>query len=612
MRIEDYALIGDMHTAALVGRDGSVDWLCLPRFDSGACFAALLGGPKAGRWLLAPAHGRPSTGRRYRDGTLVLETEWDAPEGCVRVLDFMPPRGEAPDVVRIVEGVRGRVEMRMEMVLRFDYGNVAPWVRGEDGELAAVAGPNATWLRAPVTLRHERRPHRTTASFAVSAGERVPFVLTWRESWLGRPDPADPMDSLAGAGRMWKEWLGRCTYEGEYEEAVRSSLLTLKALTYAPTGGLVAAATTSLPEQLGGPRNWDYRYSWLRDATFTLQALMRAGYDEEATAWRDWLLRTVAGDPADLQIMYTIEGARRIPEWTVGWLPGYEGSRPVRVGNAASRQFQLDVYGEVIDCLHLAREEGLGADEQAWDVQCALMEYLEGAWKEPDNGLWEMRGPRRDFTHSKILAWVAADRMVSAVERQGMDGPVARWRALREEIHHDVCTRGYDPGRTTFTQYYGSKGLDAALLLIPRLGFLPIDDPRVSGTVDAVRRELMEDGFVLRYRQKADDVDGLPGGEGTFVACSFWLADALALLGRTQESRRLFERLLSLRNDVGLLSEEYDVTARRQIGNVPQAYSHVSIVNTAAALARGGDARTPRARRHPADGAAVTGGKGGR
>ncbi|MEU6412058.1 glycoside hydrolase family 15 protein [Microbispora sp. NPDC046933] len=585
MRIEDYALIGDMHTAALVGRDGSVDWLCLPRFDSGACFAALLGGRAAGRWLLAPAGGGTCTGRRYRDGTLVLETTWDMPGGCVRVLDFMPPRGEAPDLVRIVEGVRGRVEMRTELLLRFEYGDVIPWVRHRGGELAVVAGPNAAWLQSPVELTHDSQLRGTTASFTVAAGDRVPFVLTWQQSWQGRPRRLEAAEELAATDRLWKQWLGRCRYQGEYGEAVGSSLLALKALTYAPTGGIVAAPTTSLPELIGGPRNWDYRYSWLRDASFTLQALMGAGYGDEATAWRDWLLRAVAGDPADLQIMYAVDGSRHMPEWTVDWLRGYEGSRPVRVGNAASRQFQLDVYGEVIDCLHRAREAGLRPDEEAWDLQCALMEYLEGAWREPDNGLWEVRGPRRDFVHSKVLAWVAADRMVRSVEKQGLGGPAGRWRTLREEIHRDVCAHGYDADRNTFTQFYGSKGLDAALLLIPRLGFLPLDDPRVAGTVDAVCRELTEDGLVLRYRPEADDVDRLPGGEGVFIACSFWLAHALALLGRRDRSRRLFDRLLSLRNDVGLLSEEYDVGRGRQAGNFPQAYSHVSIVNTAQALA---------------------------
>ncbi|WP_405085810.1 glycoside hydrolase family 15 protein [Microbispora sp. NBC_01389] len=585
MRIEDYAIVGDMHTAALVGRDGSVDWLCLPRFDSGACFAALLGGHRAGRWLLAPAAGGMCAGRRYRDGTLVLETTWDAPGGRVRVLDFMPPREEAPDVVRIVEGVRGRVEMRTELLLRFDYGEVVPWTRGRGGELAVIAGPDAAWLQSPVPLTQESRRSAATASFTVAAGERVPFVLTWQESWRSRPRRLEAAEELATTERVWREWLGRCRHRGDYAEAVSGSLVTLKALTYAPTGGIVAAPTTSLPERIGGSRNWDYRYSWLRDAAFTLRALMEAGYAEEATAWRDWLLRAVAGDPADLQIMYTIDGGRRMPERTLDRLPGYEGSRPVRVGNSAARQFQLDVYGEVIDCLYQAREAGLGPEEDAWDLQRAFMDYLEGAWREPGNGLWEVRGPRRPFVHAKVLAWVAADRMVASVERQGLDGPVDRWRALREEIHRDVCAHGYDPGRNTFTQFYGSRGLDAALLLIPRLGFLPLDDPRVAGTVDAVCRELTEGGFVLRYRPEADKVDRLPGGEGVFVPCSFWLAHALALLGRRRRARTLFERLLSLRNDVGLLAEEYDPGRRRQVGNFPQAYSHVSIVNTAAALA---------------------------
>ncbi|MEV6862769.1 glycoside hydrolase family 15 protein [Streptosporangium subroseum] len=599
MRIEDYALIGDRHTAALVGHDGSVDWLCLPRFDSGACFAALLDGPRAGRWLLAPTGRQTCTGRRYRGDTLVLETTWDSPGGCVRVVDFMPARGEAPNVVRIVEGVRGSVEMRSELLLRFDYGHVVPWVQYDGRQLAVIAGPDAAWLQSPVRLRHDRRRHHTAATFTVSAGERVPLVLTWQSSWLPRPQPIDALESLAGTEEMWTRWLRRCRYDGEYGEAVRRGLLTLKALTYAPTGGIVAAPTASLPEELGGCRNWDYRYSWLRDATFILQTLMQAGYATEAAAWRGWLLRAVAGKPADLQITYTVDGARRIPEWTPGWLGGYEGSRPVRVGNAASTQFQLDVYGEVIDCLQLGREVGIDLDDDAWDLQLAFMDYLEGNWKEPDNGLWEMRGPRRDFVHSKILAWVAADRMVSAVEDYGRDGPVDRWRALRTEIHRDVCSRGYDPDRNTFTQYYGSKDLDAALLLIPRLGFLPPGDPRVAGTVDAIQHELVQEGLVLRYRSGPGDMDGLSGGEGTFLACSFWLADALTLLGRGRQARQLFERLLALRNDVGLLSEEYDVVHHRQVGNFPQAYSHVSIVNTAYVLAGEWDSRTRRARHHP-------------
>ncbi|NUP03806.1 MAG: glycoside hydrolase family 15 protein [Nonomuraea sp.] len=587
MRIEDYAMIGDMHTAALVGRDGSVDWLCLPRFDSPACFAALLDDARAGRWLLAPAGAGHATSRRYREGTLILETTWDHPGGSVRVIDFMPPRGEAPDVVRIVEGVRGRVEMGMELTLRFDYGRDIPWLRYEHGLLAAVAGGDATWLRTPVELRADADNHRTTASFTVGEGERVPFALTWQQSWLPKPAPVNPEEALADTERLWREWSDRCGYRGDHEEAVRASLLVLKALTYAPTGGLVAAATSSLPEQLGGPRNWDYRYCWLRDATFTLQAMMTAGYEAEARAWREWLLRAVAGHPADLQIMYTVEGGRRIPEWHADWLAGYEGSRPVRVGNAASGQLQLDVYGETLDCLHLARRTGLAIDDEAWDLQHALMNYLEGIWDQPDNGLWETRGPRRHFTHSKVLAWVAADRMIQTIDRFGVHGPAGRWRALREEIHRDVCARGYDAARNTFTQYYGSTGLDAALLLIPRLGFLPAGDPRVAGTIDAVRRELVHDGLVLRYQPRTENVDGLPGGEGTFLACSFWLADALAMTGRRREAADLFERLLTLRNDVGLLAEEYDTVHHRQVGNFPQAYSHVSVVNTATALTGG-------------------------
>ncbi|MFG1707773.1 glycoside hydrolase family 15 protein [Nonomuraea sp. M3C6] len=583
MRIEDYALIGDMHTAALVGRDGSIDWLCLPRFDSAACFAALLDEPRAGRWLLAPADGQARPRRRYRDDTLILETTWDSPGGCVRVLDFMPPRGQAPDVVRIVEGVRGRVELRTELALRFDYGSIVPWTRHDGGRLAAIAGPDSAWLDAPVPLAEENGT--TTARFAVSEGDRLPFVLTWHQSWLPRPAKVDPFDALDDTERLWTGWLRACAYQGEYAQAVRRSLLTLKALTYGPTGGVVAAPTTSLPECVGGPRNWDYRYSWLRDAAFTLRALLTSGYDDEATAWRDWLLRAVAGDPADLQIMYTVDGTRRIPEWRADWLRGYEDSRPVRVGNAASDQVQLDVYGEVLDCLYQGRQAGLFHDAAAWDLQRDLLDYLEGHWRDPDHGLWEVRGPPRHFVHSKVLAWVAVDRMIRTVEQQVHTGPTDRWKALREEIHREVCERGYDPERNTFTQFYGSRGLDAALLLIPRLGFLHPSDERVAGTVEAVRQELARDGLVLRHRHDLDNLDELAGGEGTFLACSFWLADALALLGRGDEARELFERLLDLRNDVGLLAEEYDTVLGRQVGNFPQAYSHVAVVNTASALA---------------------------
>jgi GH15 family glucan-1,4-alpha-glucosidase len=589
--IEDYGLIGDLQTAALVGRDGSIDWLSLPRFDSPACFAALLGGAENGRWLLAPASGGSCSSRRYRGDTLVLETTWDTPDGTVRVVDLMPPRGEAADVVRIVEGVSGRVPMRMDLVLRFDYGHVVPWVRHVDGEFAAVAGPDAVWLRTPVELVGTHQA--TRAEFEVAAGDSVPFVLTYAASHLPRPRPVDAATALAGTRSFWADWMAHCSYDGEWGEAVRRSLLTLKALTYAPTGGIVAAATTSLPEELGGSRNWDYRYCWLRDATFTLQALLGTGYEKEARAWREWLLRAVAGDPADLRIMYALDGTRRIPEYQLDWLAGYAGSSPVRVGNAAAAQFQLDVWGEVLDGLHWSRASGLTPTEDAWALQCALLDFLEGHWDSPDNSLWEVRGPRRDFVHSKAMAWAGLDRGVQAVERFGLDGPVDRWRRLRQEVHDDVCAKGYDADRGTFTQFYGSKGLDAALLLLPRVGFLPPDDPRVVGTVDAVQRELSQDGLLLRYHPDADGgVDGLAGHESPFLACSFWLADALSMTGRQREARTLFERLLGLRSDLGLLSEEYDTHAGRQIGNTPQAFSHVGLVNTACQLQ--GDSRRTR------------------
>jgi GH15 family glucan-1,4-alpha-glucosidase len=579
-KIEDYGLIGDLQSAALVGRDGSIDWLCLPRFDSPACFAALLDDDSAGRWLLAPVDGGACTRRRYRDDSLVLETEWETPDGTVRVIDLMPPRGEAPDVVRIVEGVSGRVSMRTELLLRFDYGHVTPWVRSVEGTWSAVAGPAAVWLAAPVAVDHHDQV--LDASFEVSAGDRVPFVLTYAESYGERPRVVDPEKALVQTLDFWSDWLDHCRYDGRWGDAVRRSVVTLKALTYAPTGGIVAAATTSLPEDLGGSRNWDYRFCWLRDATFTLQALLGTGYVREARAWRDWLLRAVAGDPADLRIMYALDGSRRIPEYEVPWLSGYEGSSPVRVGNAAAQQFQLDVWGEVLDGLHLGRLAGLSSTPDAWSMQRALLDFLEGAWDRPDNSLWEVRGPQRQFVHSKVMAWAGMDRAVQAVERFGLDGPVDRWRKLRQEIHDDVCAKGFDADRNTFTQFYGSHGLDAALLLIPRVGFLPWDDPRVSGTVDAVARELDHDGFLLRYRADADGgVDGLPGTEGAFLACTFWLADAYTGLQRTQEAEQLFERLLDLRNDLGLLSEEYDVAAKRQVGNTPQAFSHVGLVNVA-------------------------------
>jgi GH15 family glucan-1,4-alpha-glucosidase len=580
-RIEDYAMIGDLHTAALVGRDGSIDWLCLPRFDSPACFAALLDTERAGHWRLAPASGGTCTSRRYRGDSLVLETEWTGPDGTVRVIDFMPPRGEAADVVRIVEGVSGRVRMSSELRLRFDYGSVVPWVRHVDGMLTAVAGPDAVWLRSPVPVHGEDQASR--AQFEVGAGDRVPFVMIWAPSHQPAPVPVDPERALAETEAFWSDWMGQCTYRGEWAGAVRRSLVTLKGLTYAPTGGIAAAATTSLPEKIGGSRNWDYRYCWLRDATFTLQALLASGFVTEARAWRDWLLRAAAGSPADLRIMYGLDGTRRLPEYELPWLAGYEKSAPVRVGNGAADQFQLDVWGEVLEGLHLGRIADLTVSDDAWALQRALMDFLEGNWDEPDNGLWEVRGPRRHFVHSKVMAWVGADRMIRAVEQLHLDGPVDRWKALRDDIHRDVCANGYDAGRNTFTQYYGGADLDAALLVIPRVGFLPWDDARVAGTVRAVQQELCEDGFVLRYRTHSG-VDGLAGDEGAFLACSFWLVDALHGVGRTDEARDLFERLLALRNDVGLLAEEWDPVAKRQVGNFPQAFSHEPLINSARQL----------------------------
>jgi GH15 family glucan-1,4-alpha-glucosidase len=587
--IEDYGLIGDLQTAAMIGRDGSVDWLCLPRFDSPACFAALLHDQRAGRWQLAPAAGGDCTRRRYRGDTLILESEWDTAEGSVRVIDFMPPRGEEPDLVRIVEGLSGRVPMRLDLRLRMDYGGVVPWVRSRhaDGqtEMHATAGPDSIWLHTPVPLRgHD---YATTAEFAVVAGDRVPFVLTHATSYRPSPTPVDAEHALQETETFWTEWLRSFDYElGKGQEhwvpAVRRSLILLKALTYKPSGGIVAAATTSLPEQLGGPRNWDYRFCWLRDATFTLQALLGTGFVREAAAWREWLLRAVAGDPAKLQIMYAVDGTRRLPELEVDWLSGYGGSTPVRIGNAAADQFQLDVWGEVLDGLHLGRSAGLEPDKASWDLQRALLDYLEGHWQDPDNSLWEVRGPRQPFVHSKVMAWAGMDRGVQAVERFGLDGPVQKWRETRARIHREVCEQGYDPERRTFTQFYGSEGLDAALLLIPQVGFLPFDDERVIGTISAVQRELEQDGFLLRYRPENDGgVDGLPGQEGVFLACTFWLADALYGIGREADARALFERLLDLRSDLGLLSEEYDPIAGRQLGNTPQAFSHVGLVNTA-------------------------------
>ncbi|MDG9713845.1 glycoside hydrolase family 15 protein [Streptomyces sp. DH10] len=586
--IEDYALIGDEQTAALVGTDGSVDWLCLPRFDSAACFAKLLGDEDNGFWRIAPVGADRCTRRAYRRDTLVLDTEWETGQGAVRVTDLMPQRDQAPDLVRVVEGLDGEVTLHSVLKLRFDYGSIIPWVRRADGHRVAVAGPDSTWLRSEPEVRSWGEDFGTHAEFTVRKGEKVAFVLTWHPSHEERPPLVDPYESLRHSVEDWRAWAARCRYDGPYRDAVVRSLITLKALTYAPTGGIVAAATTSLPEEPGGVRNWDYRYCWLRDSTLTLGALLAAGYQEEAEAWRNWLLRAVAGDPADLQIMYGLAGERRLPEFELPWLSGFAGSAPVRIGNDAVKQLQLDVYGEVMDSLSLARISGLSAQPDVWALQTALMDFLRTHWQQPDEGLWEVRGGRRQFVHSKVMVWVAADRAVRTLERHPeLDGDLDGWRALRDEVHREVCDKGYDPERNTFTQSYGSRELDAALLLIPRVGFLPPDDPRVIGTIDAVRKELDHGGLLHRYSPTDSDqaeIDGLPGSEGTFLVCSFWLADALHMTGRTQEARELFERLVGLANDVGLLSEEFDPVTGRQLGNFPQAFSHIGLVNTAMAL----------------------------
>jgi GH15 family glucan-1,4-alpha-glucosidase len=587
-RIEDYALIGDLQTAALVGRDGSIDWLCLPRFDSAACFAALLGDEDNGRWRLAPAGAAECTSRSYRGDTLVLDTYWETPTGTVKVTDFMPQRDRSPDVMRIAECVSGTVDMHTELALRFDYGAVVPWMRRTDGHHVAIAGPDSVWLRSDPPVDTYGQDMRTHADFTLEAGEQAAFVLTWHPSHSLRPRRIDPYGALTQCLNDWEKWSAQCRYRGPWRSAVLRSLITLKALTYAPSGGIAAAATTSLPEEIGGVRNWDYRFCWLRDAALTLNALIAGGFLQEAHAWRDWLLRAVAGDPADLQIMYGIAGERRLPEFEVPWLRGYQDSAPVRIGNAAAGQLQLDVYGEVLDSLHLARSRGLGDETHAWNLQRALMDFLETKWREPDEGLWEVRGPRRHFVHSKVMAWVAADRAVRTVEaRPKLRGDVDRWRSMRAQVHAEVCEKGYDPRRNTFTQSYGSQELDAATLLIPQVGFLPPTDQRVIGTVEAVRDELDHGGFVRRYSAGSGAVDGLPGSEGAFLACSFWLADALHATGRTAEAAELFERLLAVRNDVGLLAEEWDPVAGRQLGNFPQAFSHVGLVNTALALSAG-------------------------
>jgi GH15 family glucan-1,4-alpha-glucosidase len=582
--IESYGFIGNMMSGALVGQDGSIDWLCLPRFDSDACFAALLGTRDHGRWLIAPQSETKRTQRRYRPGTAILETTFETADGVVTLIDFMPLTDdeEYVDVVRLVHGVRGRVTMRMELIVRFGYGNVVPWVRRQDFGIRAIAGPDALELRTPVELHGE--DFTTVAEFSVGAGATVPFTLAYHRSHrLGAP-PRDCERSLEQTERFWSEWSGRCRYDNHpaphWRDAVVRSLITLKCLSVQPTGGIVAAPTTSLPEQPGGMRNWDYRFCWIRDATLTLYALLTSGYRDEALAWREWLVRAAAGRPAELQAIYGIAGERRLTELELPWLPGYEDSRPVRIGNAAFQQLQIDVYGELMDAMHVGHKFRLEAHEESWRVQKVLLGHLAQVWDDPDEGIWEVRGPRRHFTHSKLMAWVAFDRAIKAGESFGLSGPLDEWRGLRARIHEDVCSKGFDPDQNSFVQYYGGNEVDAALLLIPQVGFLPPEDPRVQGTVAAIERELMAGGLVLRYRTD-DSVDGLPPGEGTFLACSFWLADVYEMLGRHEEAERLFEHLLSLRNDLGLLAEEYDPRARRQLGNFPQGFSHVALVNTA-------------------------------
>jgi GH15 family glucan-1,4-alpha-glucosidase len=579
--IEQYALIGDCHTAALVGSNGSIDWLCFPRFDSGACFAALLGGPEHGYWSLTPSGKVQAVVRRYRDGCMILESELQTAQGRVRIIDWMPISDRRWDLVRIVEGLSGTVEMRMELAVRFDYGSIIPWVRRIDEALVMTAGPDTLELRASVATMGENM--KTVADFRIAAGQRETFRLHYRPSQLAMLPPIDAEESLRETESHWRAWSARCLYQGRWHDAVLRSLLTLKALTYRPTGGIVAAPTTSLPERIGGVRNWDYRFCWLRDSTFTLNALLLAGYVEEATAWQDWLLRAVAGSPQDLQILYSVTGARRLEEIELPWLAGYEQSAPVRIGNAATTQFQLDVYGEVMDSLHLARVTRLEPGEHAWRVQIRLLEFLASHWSRPDEGLWEIRGPARHFTHSKVMAWVAFDRAIKDAEHGGLDGPIAAWREIRDTIHAEVCEKGFDAKLNAFVQSYESNDLDASLLLIPQVGFLPPDDSRVRGTIAAIESRLLLDGLVLRYSTQIS-VDALPPGEGAFLPCSFWLADAYVLTGRRAEAEALFERLLALGNDVGLFAEEYDPRGRRMLGNFPQALTHMALVNTARLL----------------------------
>ncbi|HEY7326842.1 MAG TPA: glycoside hydrolase family 15 protein [Gemmataceae bacterium] len=590
-RIEDYGLIGDCETAALVGKDGSLDWLCLPRFDSGACFAALLGNQEHGCWQIAPAGEVRKVSRHYRQGTIILETTFETDEGTVTLIDGMAIRAEHPVLIRCVRGDRGQVHMRLKLVLRFDYGSIVPWVTQlEEGGIRAIAGPDTLVLTTQVPLRGD--DHSTVAEFTVSKGQEVPFMLAWRASHERERRAVDPMKLLHKTETAWRKWSRGCECSGPWGEAMLRSLITLKALTYAPTGGVVAAPTTSLPEQLGGVRNWDYRLCWIRDATFTLYALMAAGYKEEARAWREWLLRAAAGNPDKLQIMYGLAGERRLTEWEVDWLPGYEGSRPVRVGNGAYKQFQLDVYGEMLDAMYQSRRIGLEPEEAAWNLEKAIIHFLESAWKKPDEGIWEVRGPHRHFTHSKIMAWVAFDRAVKIVEKFGVEGPVDHWRSIRDVVHKEVCEQGFNSDKNSFVQYYGSTEPDASLLMAPLVGFLPADDPRVAGTVACIERELLHDGFVQRYKTHPE-IDGLPPGEGVFLPCTFWLADNYVMLGRQKEAKQVFERLLGLCNDLGLISEEYDPQTQRLVGNFPQAFTHVGLINTALNLRRQGD--------HPAE-----------
>lgn len=587
MKIEDYGFLSDTQTGALVARDGSIDWLCFPRFDSGACFAALLGEENNGRWLIAPAAEVKGCTRKYRGDTLILETTLETADSAVRLIDFMPPRGTNPDIVRIVEGVRGTTTLRMELVIRFDYGSIVPWVRKRDSGIQAIAGPDGLILHTPVKTRGENLT--TVANFEVKEGQRVPFVLTWFASHEKPPPAIHPDHALHDTEKFWTDWAQQCDHSGEWRDAVVRSLVTLKGLTYAPTGGIVAAATTSLPELIGGVRNWDYRFCWLRDATFTLFAFLRSGYLEEARSWREWLLRAIAGSPAQMQIMYGVRGERRLTELELPWLSGYENSRPVRIGNAASDQFQLDVYGEVMGAIYQSHHAGIKVEATDWSLQKALLNFLESHWDKPDEGIWEVRGGRKHFTHSKVMAWLAFDRGLQLVAEAKLptDGKLSQWETARDEIHQEVCDRGYNREVKAFTQYYGSDALDASILMMPMTGFLPANDERVLSTIAAIERDLLVDGLVLRYRPQEENVDGLPGNEGVFLPCSFWFATCLDMIGRKKEARALFARLLTLRNDLGLLSEEYDPRAKRQLGNFPQAFSHLALVSTAHFLEHG-------------------------